>query len=68
MAGSSRYNRSDVEEIESRLRSLEKTIEKLGSRTSSQARDTAGGLADAVAPSARQPLLPAMLRPTQARL
>jgi ElaB/YqjD/DUF883 family membrane-anchored ribosome-binding protein len=49
MAGSSRYIRSEVGEIERRLRSLEKTIEKLGSRTSSQARDTAGGLADAAA-------------------
>ena len=49
MAGSSRYTRSEVGEIESRLRGLEKAIEKLGSRTSSQARDTAGGLADAVA-------------------
>ena len=49
MTGSSRYIRSEVGEIERRLRSLEKTIEKLGSRTSSQARDTAGGLADAAA-------------------
>jgi ElaB/YqjD/DUF883 family membrane-anchored ribosome-binding protein len=49
MAALSRYTRSEVGEIESRLRSLEKTIEKLGSGTSSQARDTAGGLADAVA-------------------
>jgi ElaB/YqjD/DUF883 family membrane-anchored ribosome-binding protein len=47
MAGSARYIRSEVGEIERRLRSLENTIEKLGSRTSSQARDTAGGLADA---------------------
>ena len=49
MAGSSRYIRSEAAEIERRLRSLEKTIEKLASRTSSRARDTAGGLADAVA-------------------
>jgi ElaB/YqjD/DUF883 family membrane-anchored ribosome-binding protein len=49
MAGSARYILSEVGEIERRLRSLEKTIEKLGSRTSSQARDTAGGLADAAA-------------------
>jgi ElaB/YqjD/DUF883 family membrane-anchored ribosome-binding protein len=49
MAGSARYIRSEVGEIERQLRSLEKTIEKLGSRTSSQARDTAGGLADAAA-------------------
>jgi ElaB/YqjD/DUF883 family membrane-anchored ribosome-binding protein len=49
MAGSERYIRSEVGEIERRLRGLEKTIEKLRSRTSSQARDTAGGLADAAA-------------------
>jgi hypothetical protein len=49
MAGSSRYIRSEVGEIERRLRDLEKTIEKLGSRPSSQAQDTAGGLADAAA-------------------
>jgi ElaB/YqjD/DUF883 family membrane-anchored ribosome-binding protein len=49
MSGSARYIRSEVGEIERRLRSLEKTIERLGSRTSSQARDTAGGLADAAA-------------------
>ena len=49
MAGSARYMRSEVGEIERQLRSLEKTIEKLGSRTSSRARDTAGSLADAAA-------------------
>jgi ElaB/YqjD/DUF883 family membrane-anchored ribosome-binding protein len=49
MVGSARYIRSEAGEIERRLRSLEKTIEKLGSRTSSQARDAAGGLADAAA-------------------
>ena len=49
MAGSARYIRSEVGDIERRFRSLEKTIEKLGSRTSLQARDTAGGLADAAA-------------------
>jgi ElaB/YqjD/DUF883 family membrane-anchored ribosome-binding protein len=49
MAGSARYIRSEVGDIERRLRSLEKTIEKLGSRTSSEARATAGGLADAAA-------------------
>jgi ElaB/YqjD/DUF883 family membrane-anchored ribosome-binding protein len=48
MAGSARYIRSEVGDIERRLHSLEKTIEKLGSRTSSP-RDTAGGLADAAA-------------------
>ena len=40
MAGSSRYTRSEVGAVESWLRNLEKTIEKLGSGTSSQARDT----------------------------
>jgi ElaB/YqjD/DUF883 family membrane-anchored ribosome-binding protein len=49
MAGSPRYIRSELGEIESRLRGLEKAIEKLGSRTSSQVRDTTGGVADAVA-------------------
>jgi hypothetical protein len=49
MTGSSRYIRSEVGEIERRLRSLEKTIENLGNRTSSQARDTSVGLADAAA-------------------
>jgi hypothetical protein len=36
MSGSARCIRSEVGEIERRLRSLEKTIERLGSRTSSQ--------------------------------
>jgi ElaB/YqjD/DUF883 family membrane-anchored ribosome-binding protein len=49
MAGSARYIQSEVGEIERQLRSLEKTIEKLGSRTSSRARDTASDLADAAA-------------------
>jgi ElaB/YqjD/DUF883 family membrane-anchored ribosome-binding protein len=49
MAGSSRFIRSEAEEIERRLRTLEKTIEKLGGHASSRARETAGGLADAVA-------------------
>jgi ElaB/YqjD/DUF883 family membrane-anchored ribosome-binding protein len=49
MAGSARYIRSEVGDIERRLRGLEKTIEKLGNRTSLQARDSAGGLADGAA-------------------
>jgi ElaB/YqjD/DUF883 family membrane-anchored ribosome-binding protein len=52
MAGSSRYTRaisSEVGEIERRLRALEKTLEKVGSRNFSNARDTADGLTDAVA-------------------
>jgi ElaB/YqjD/DUF883 family membrane-anchored ribosome-binding protein len=51
MAGSSRYTRavsSEVGEIERRLRSLEKTLEKIGSRNYANARDTADGLTDAV--------------------
>jgi ElaB/YqjD/DUF883 family membrane-anchored ribosome-binding protein len=52
MAGSSRYTRalsSEVGEIERRLRILERSIEKLGARASSNARDTADGLGEAVA-------------------
>jgi ElaB/YqjD/DUF883 family membrane-anchored ribosome-binding protein len=49
MADSSRYIRSEVGEIERRLRTLENTIEKLGGRASSHTRETAGGLADALA-------------------
>jgi ElaB/YqjD/DUF883 family membrane-anchored ribosome-binding protein len=52
MAGSSRYSRaisSEVGEIERRLRILERSIEKLGARASSNARDTADGLGEAVA-------------------
>jgi ElaB/YqjD/DUF883 family membrane-anchored ribosome-binding protein len=51
MAGSSRYTRaisSEVGEIERRLRSLEKTLEKIGTRNFANARDTADGLTDAV--------------------
>ena len=52
MAGSSRYTRvisSEVGEIERRLRALEKTLEKVGNRNFSNARDTADNLTDAVA-------------------
>jgi ElaB/YqjD/DUF883 family membrane-anchored ribosome-binding protein len=52
MAGSSRYTgaiSSEVGEIERRLRILEKGLEKLGARASSNARDTADGLGEVVA-------------------
>jgi len=52
MTGSSRYTRaisSEVGDIERRLRILQKGIEKLGTRASSDARDTADGLGEAVA-------------------
>ena len=52
MTGSSRYTRaisSEVGDIERRLRTLQKGIEKLGTRASSDARDTADGLGEAVA-------------------
>ena len=52
MAGSSRYTRaisSEVGEIERRLRILERSIEKLGARASSNTRDTAEGLGEALA-------------------
>ena len=52
MAGSSRYTRaisSEVGEIERRLRALEKTLEKIGTRNYGNARETADGLTDAVA-------------------
>jgi ElaB/YqjD/DUF883 family membrane-anchored ribosome-binding protein len=52
MAGSSRYTRaisSEVGEIERRLRVLEKSLEKIGARTSSNARETADGLTEAIA-------------------
>ena len=52
MAFSSRYPRaisSDVGDIERRLRILQNGIEKMGTRASSHARDTAGTLSDAVA-------------------
>lgn len=52
MAGSSRYTRaisSEVGEIERRLRVLEKSLEKIGARTSANTRETADGLTEAIA-------------------
>jgi ElaB/YqjD/DUF883 family membrane-anchored ribosome-binding protein len=52
MTGSSRYTRAisaEVSEIERRLRALEKDLEKVSARTSTNARDTAEGLSDAIA-------------------
>jgi ElaB/YqjD/DUF883 family membrane-anchored ribosome-binding protein len=52
MSGSSRYSRAisaNVDEIDRRLRLLEQNLERIGSRASTQARDTAEGLGDAVA-------------------
>jgi hypothetical protein len=52
MTASSRYTRaisSEVGDIERRLRILQNGIEKLGARASSNARDTADGLGEAVA-------------------
>jgi ElaB/YqjD/DUF883 family membrane-anchored ribosome-binding protein len=52
MTASSRYTRaisSEVGDIERRLRILQNGIEKLGTRASSNARDTAHGLGEAVA-------------------
>ena len=52
MTGSSRYTRaisSEVGDIERRLQTLQRGIEKLGIRASSNARDTAEGLSEAVA-------------------
>jgi hypothetical protein len=52
MADSSHYTRaiaSEVGEIERRLRILQNGLEKVGSRASSNARDTADGLSGAVA-------------------
>jgi ElaB/YqjD/DUF883 family membrane-anchored ribosome-binding protein len=52
MTASSRYTRaisSEVGDIERRLRILQNGIEKLGTRASSNARDTADGLSEAVA-------------------
>ena len=49
MSGSSRYTRAvsaEVGEIERRLRAIEKSLEKLGARASSNARDTAETLSD----------------------
>jgi ElaB/YqjD/DUF883 family membrane-anchored ribosome-binding protein len=52
MTASSRYTRaisSEVGDIDRRLRILQNGIEKLGTRASSNARDTADGLGEAVA-------------------
>jgi ElaB/YqjD/DUF883 family membrane-anchored ribosome-binding protein len=52
MSGSSRYSRAisaEVGEIEHRLRSLEKNLEKIGARASANATETAQSLGDAVA-------------------
>ena len=52
MTASSRYTRaisSEVGDIERRLRILQNGIEKLGTRASSNARDTTDGLGEAVA-------------------
>ena len=52
MSGPSRYTRAisaEVGEIERRLQSLQKNLERIGTRTSNNARDTAKGLGDAVA-------------------
>ena len=52
MAGSSRYTgaiSSEVGEIERRLRVLEKSLEKIGTRASSNARQTTDGLTEAIA-------------------
>jgi ElaB/YqjD/DUF883 family membrane-anchored ribosome-binding protein len=51
MSGSSRYSRAiaaEVGDIERRLRSLEKNLEKIGARASSQAKDTAESLSEAI--------------------
>lgn len=51
MAGSSRYSRAisaEVSEVERRLRALEKSLEDIGARTSTNARDTAESLGDAI--------------------
>jgi ElaB/YqjD/DUF883 family membrane-anchored ribosome-binding protein len=52
MSGSSRYSRAiaaEVGEIERRLRSLEKNLEKIGVSTSANAKNTAASLVDAIA-------------------
>jgi ElaB/YqjD/DUF883 family membrane-anchored ribosome-binding protein len=52
MSGSSRYTRAisaEVGEIERRLRSLERNLEKIGARASTNARDATEGLGDAAA-------------------
>lgn len=52
MSGSSRYSRAisaNVEEIDRRLRSLERNLESIGARASTNAKDTAESLGDAIA-------------------
>lgn len=52
MSGSARYSRAisaNVDEIDRRLRLLERNLEKIGARASSNARQTAKGLGDAIA-------------------
>lgn len=52
MSGSSRYSRAisaEVGDIERRLRALEKNLERIGARASTNARETAEGLGDAIA-------------------
>jgi ElaB/YqjD/DUF883 family membrane-anchored ribosome-binding protein len=52
MSGSQRYSRAfsaEVGEIERRLRSLEKNLERAGARASSNAKDAAEGLGEVVA-------------------
>jgi ElaB/YqjD/DUF883 family membrane-anchored ribosome-binding protein len=52
MSGSSRYSRAisaEVGEIERRLRSLEKSLEKIGTRASSNAKGAVESLSDDVA-------------------
>ena len=52
MTASSRYTRAvsyEVGDIERRLQALQRGIEKLGTRVSSNARDSAEGLSEAVA-------------------
>ncbi|MGD0332139.1 MAG: hypothetical protein ABSA90_02655 [Xanthobacteraceae bacterium] len=52
MSGSARYSRAisaNVEEIDRRLRLLEQNLERIGARASTNARETAEGLGDAIA-------------------
>lgn len=52
MSGSSRYSRAisaEVGDLERRLRSLEKSLEKIGARASTNAKETAEGFGDAIA-------------------
>jgi hypothetical protein len=64
MTASSRYTRaisSEVGDIERRLRNLQNGIEKLGTRASSNARDTADGLGEAVASAFVRALAPSAI-------